>query len=159
MYKLVERRVSGEGPIAVRVLSLRLNVQCQLRWDPKASARSENPDDTVLALTSPRDFEAGWNPNDPGHSFWIDDAFGSNVLRNDYVQDLASALSKLCAAVAHGNRFLLTSRKHLYEAAQRRLGQRNVAVRKADLEVSPRLGRDKACPSPYTSRQCQIVKD
>jgi hypothetical protein len=29
------------------------------------------------------------------------------------------------------------------------------AVRKADLEVSPRLGRDKACPSPYASRQCQ----
>ncbi len=88
---------------------------------------SENPDNTVLALTSPRDFEAGWNPNDPGRFFWIDDAFGSNVLRNDYVQDWASSFSKLRAAIKHGNRFLLTSRKHIYEAARRRLGQRNLA--------------------------------
>ena len=91
-----------------------------------ATIASENPDNTVLALTSPRDFEAGWNPNDPGRFFWIDDAFGSNVLRDDYVQDWASAFSKLRAAVAHGNRFLLTSRKHIYEAARRRLGQRNL---------------------------------
>tara|TARA_R110002124_G_scaffold170172_1_gene337691 strand:- start:1333 stop:3645 length:2313 start_codon:yes stop_codon:yes gene_type:complete len=88
---------------------------------------SENPDSTVLALTSPRDFESGWNPNDPGRFFWIDDAFGSNVLRDDYVQDWASAFSKLRAAVKHGNRFLLTSRKHIYEGARRRLGQRNLA--------------------------------
>ncbi|WP_206018303.1 hypothetical protein [Roseovarius nitratireducens] len=88
---------------------------------------SENPDNTVLALTSPRDFETGWNPNDPGRFFWIDDAFGSNVLRDDYVQDWASAFSKLRAAIKHGNRFLLTSRKHIYEGAQRRLGQRNLA--------------------------------
>ena len=88
---------------------------------------SENPNNTVLALTSPRDFEAGWNPNDPGRFFWIDDAFGSNVLRGDYVQDWASAFSKLRAAIKHGNRFLLTSRKHIYEAARRRLGQRNLS--------------------------------
>nr|WP_315594883.1 hypothetical protein [uncultured Cupriavidus sp.] len=88
---------------------------------------SENPDNTVLALTSPRDFEAGWNPNDPGRFFWIDDAFGSNVVRDDYVQDWASAFAKLRAAIKHGNRFLLTSRKHIYEAARRRLGQRNLA--------------------------------
>lgn len=88
---------------------------------------SENPDTTVLALTSPRDFEAGWNPNDPGRFFWIDDAFGSNVLRGDYVQDWASAFTKLRAAIKHGNRFLLTSRKHIYEGARRQLGQRNLA--------------------------------
>ncbi|BCH19947.1 hypothetical protein MesoLjLa_67980 (plasmid) [Mesorhizobium sp. L-2-11] len=88
---------------------------------------SENPDSTVLILTSPRDFEQGWNPNDPGRFFWIDDAFGPNVVREDYVQDWASAFPKLRAAVAHGNRFLLTSRKHIYEAARLRLGQRNLA--------------------------------
>lgn len=88
---------------------------------------SENPDSTVLALTSPRDFEAGWNPNDPGRFFWIDDAFGSNVLRDDYVEDWASAFSKLRAAIKHGNRFLLTSRQHIYEGARRRLGHRNLA--------------------------------
>ena len=88
---------------------------------------SENPDSTVLALTSPRDFESGWNPNDPGRFFWIDDAFGSNVVREDYVQDWASTFTKVKAAIAHGNRFLLTSRKHIYEAAKRRLGPRNLA--------------------------------
>jgi hypothetical protein len=88
---------------------------------------SENPDSTILALTNPRDFEAGWNPNDPGRFFWIDDAFGSNVLSDDYVQEWASAFSKLRAAINHGNRFLLTSRKHIYEGARRRLGQRNLA--------------------------------
>lgn len=88
---------------------------------------SEVPDNTVLALTSPRDFERGWNPNDPRRFFWIDDAFGANVLRSDYVQDWASTFVKLRAAVNHGNRFLLTSRKHIYEAAKRGLGQRNLA--------------------------------
>lgn len=88
---------------------------------------SENPDSTVLLLTSPRDFEQGWNPNDPGRFFWIDDAFGPNVVREDYIQDWASAFQKLRVAVAHGNRFLLTSRKHIYEAAKRRLGQRSLA--------------------------------
>ena len=34
--------------------------------------------------------------------------------------------TKYCHA-RHGNRFLLTSRKHIYEAARRRLGQRNLA--------------------------------
>jgi hypothetical protein len=89
---------------------------------------SENLNHTVLALTSPRDFEDGWNPSDPGRFFWIDDAFGSNVLRDDYVQDWASVFQKVKAAIAHGNRFLLTSRKHIYEAARLRLGQRNLPV-------------------------------
>ncbi len=88
---------------------------------------SEKPDSTVLALTSPRDFEAGWNPHDPGRFFWIDDAFGSNVLREDYVHDWASAFAKVRAAIKRGNRFLLTSRKHIYEAARLKLGQRNLA--------------------------------
>lgn len=89
---------------------------------------SEVPDNTVLALTSPRDFEKGWNPNDPKRFFWIDDAFGPNVLREDYVQDWATTFVKLRAAINHGNRFLLTSRKHIYQAAKRRLGQRNLPV-------------------------------
>ncbi|MDP2330188.1 MAG: hypothetical protein Q8M19_05770 [Reyranella sp.] len=89
---------------------------------------SEDASHTVLALTSPRDFEAGWNPNDPGRFFWIDDAFGPNVLREDYVQDWTSTFRKVQAAISKGNRFLLTSRKHIYEAAKRRLGQRNLPM-------------------------------
>ena len=86
---------------------------------------SEDPDHTVLHLTSPRDFEAGWNPHDRKRFFWIDDAFGSNVVRNEYVQDWTSTFKKVQAATGHGNRFLLTSRRHIYEAAKRSLGQRN----------------------------------
>jgi hypothetical protein len=89
---------------------------------------SEDASHTVLALTSPRDFEAGWNPNDPGRFFWIDDAFGPNVLREAYVQDWTSTFRKVQAAISKGNRFLLTSRKHIYEAAKRRLAQRNLPV-------------------------------
>ena len=108
---------------------------------------SENPDHTVLALTSPRDFEAGWNPNDPGRFFWIDDAFGSNGLRDDFVQDWAAAFPKIRAAIGHGNRFLLTSRKHIYEAAHRRLGQRNLqqfADRTAIVDVGELTEEEKA---------------
>ena len=87
---------------------------------------SENLQHTVLNLTSPRDFEAGWNPYDPGRFFWIDDAFGSNVVRDEYVQDWTSTFRKVQAAISCGNRFLLTSRRHIYEAAKIGLGQRNL---------------------------------
>jgi hypothetical protein len=89
---------------------------------------SEDLSHTVLHLTSPRDFESGWNPHDPGRFFWIDDAFGSNVMREEYVQDWTTAFKKVQAAISHGNRFLLTSRRHIYEAAKIRLGQRNLPV-------------------------------
>jgi hypothetical protein len=89
---------------------------------------SEDLRHTVLHLTSPRDFEAGWNPHDPGRFFWIDDAFGSNIVREEYVQDWTSTFRKVQAAISHGNRFLLTSRLHIYEAAKVRLGQRNLPV-------------------------------
>ena len=89
---------------------------------------SEDLNHTGLHLTSPRDFESGWNPNDPGRFFWIDDAFGSNVMRDEYVQDWTTAFRKMQAAISRGNRFLLTSRLHIYEAAKIRLGQRNLPV-------------------------------
>lgn len=84
---------------------------------------SEDLRHTVFNLTSPRDFEASWNPNEPGRFYWIDDAFGSNVLREEYVQDWTAAFRKVQAAITRGNRFLLTSRRHIYEAAKIRLGR------------------------------------
>jgi len=87
---------------------------------------SEDMRHTVLSLTSPHDFEAHWNPNDPGRFFWIDDAFGANVLREEYVQDWATVFRKVQAAIGHGNKFLLTSRRYIYEAAKLRLGSRNL---------------------------------
>jgi len=89
---------------------------------------SETPNNTVLALTSPREFEGSWNPDDPSRFFWIDDAFGSNIVRQDYVQGWEAAFRKVQAAIGKGNKFLLTSRRHIYEAAKRGLGQRNLQV-------------------------------
>jgi hypothetical protein len=86
---------------------------------------SEDADHTVLHLTSPRDFEANWNPAERKRFFWIDDAFGSNGVRDEFARDWTSTFRKVQAAIGHGNRFVLTSRRHIYEAAKRILGQRN----------------------------------
>lgn len=93
-----------------------------------ATLASDAPSQTVLALTSPQEFEASWNPDDPNRFFWIDDAFGSNVLREDYIENWASAFRKVQAAISRGNKFLFTSRLHIYEAAKRRLGSRNLPL-------------------------------
>jgi hypothetical protein len=50
--------------------------------------------------------------------YWIDDAFGSNQPREEYIQDWTNIFSKVQAALAKGNRFVLTSRRHIYEAAR-----------------------------------------
>lgn len=100
-----------------------------------ATLASDAPNQTVLALTSPQEFEASWNPDDPNRFFWIDDAFGSNVLREDYIESWASAFRKVQAAITRGNRFLFTSRRHIYEAAKRRLGTRNLPLFSNELAV------------------------
>lgn len=86
---------------------------------------TEDEHATVMKLGSPREFEDAWNPAERKRFFWIDDAFGPNTMRDDYVQDWPSAFTKIQAAMALGNRFLLTSRRHIYAAAKSRLGQRN----------------------------------
>ncbi|RWX05686.1 hypothetical protein EHI45_29190 [Rhizobium leguminosarum] len=88
---------------------------------------TDEPNVTVLKLESPGEFSRTWQPHDKQRFFWIDDAFGSNVVRNDFVQDWTSAFVKMEAAIARGNRFLLTSRRHIYEAAKQGLGQRNLS--------------------------------
>ena len=87
---------------------------------------SEDCSHTVLQVTSPRDFETHWNTHDKRRFFWIDDAFGSNVLREDFVQDWSALFSKVRTAIELGNRFLFTSRRHIYKAASPRLGKRNL---------------------------------
>ena len=55
---------------------------------------SEDCSHTVLQITSPRDFETHWSTYDRRRFFWIDDAFGSNVLREDFVQDWSALFAK-----------------------------------------------------------------
>ena len=89
---------------------------------------AEDPEHTVLKLTSPREFDERWNAHDRKRFFWIDDAFGSNTMRADYVNDWSSLFSKVQSAIASGNRFLFTSRRHIYLAAKSALGQRNLPM-------------------------------
>ncbi len=83
---------------------------------------------SCFQTTGPRDFDDCWNPNETSRFYWIDDAFGANQPRDEYIQDWANVFRKVQAATAAGNRFVLTSRRHIYEAAKIRLGSRNLSV-------------------------------
>lgn len=73
----------------------------------------------------PLELPANWNPNEPGKLFWIDDAFGPNQMRDDFVDHWINIMPKIQAAIANGDRFILTSRRHIYQAAKLKLGSRN----------------------------------
>lgn len=93
-----------------------------------STVASEETGHTVLSLNSPREFSNSWNPADRNRFFWIDDAFGPNSLREEYVHDWSATFPKVQAAILRGNRFVLTSRRHIYEAARLRFGQRSLGV-------------------------------
>jgi energy-coupling factor transporter ATP-binding protein EcfA2 len=67
-----------------------------------------------------------WNPNEKDGFYWVDDAFGANQLRDEYVGDWAEGFEDLAVALNAGNKFVLTSRRHIYMAAKPRLGTRNL---------------------------------
>ncbi len=76
-------------------------------------------------VDSPQELLKQWNPNESGGFYWIDDAFGPNQLREDYVDHWIAMMSKVKTAVSGGNRFVLTSRSHIWNAARRKLATRN----------------------------------
>lgn len=78
-----------------------------------------------VKVDGPGDLMAHWNPHEPGCFYWVDDAFGPNQLRLDYVDHWLAIMSKVQAAVTGGNRFVLTSRSHIWKAAKGKLGTRN----------------------------------
>lgn len=85
----------------------------------------ENPKHRCFKVESPTELIARWNPNESGGFYWIDDAFGPNSLKDDFIDTWMMVLPKIQAAVSAGNQFVLTSRLHIYEAAKRKIGQRN----------------------------------
>lgn len=87
----------------------------------------ENDDHSVIQISSPHEFVQHWNPDDKNRFFWIDDAFGSNVVDSGLVQQWAKEFGKVSAAIKGGNRFLFTSRGYIYKGAEKRLGSRNLA--------------------------------
>ncbi len=76
-------------------------------------------------VDSPNELLEQWNPNESGGFYWIDDAFGPNQLRDNYVDQWISMMSKVKTAISGGNRFVLTSRSHIWHAAKTKLGTRN----------------------------------
>lgn len=81
-----------------------------------------------LKCDGPLELAARWNPHEKNRLYWIDDAFGPNQLRPDFVDGWISAMPKVKTAMEHGNRFILTSRSHIWYGAKPKLGTRNLPV-------------------------------
>jgi hypothetical protein len=86
---------------------------------------SDNSKHRCYKADGPAELLQNWNPHEAGGFYWIDDAFGPNQLREDYVDSWVSIMPKVQAAIGTGNSFVLTSRRHIYEAAKPKLGSRN----------------------------------
>lgn len=92
----------------------------------------------VIFINDPRQFALHWNPHVKKRFFWVDDAFGSNRVRKEFVEDWSYIFPNITMAIKNGNRFLFTSRSYIYSAAKLRLGSRNLpefSNREAIIEV------------------------
>ncbi|TRO40754.1 hypothetical protein EQ831_13820 [Pseudomonas sp. ALS1279] len=90
-----------------------------------ATAALDDIEHRCFQLDGPSEITSHWNPNEAGGFYWIDDAFGASQLRNDYVDTWISIMSKVKTAITNGNRFVLTSRQHVWATAKEKLGTRN----------------------------------
>ena len=78
-----------------------------------------------LKSDGPLNLNAYWNPHETKRLFWVDDAFGPNQLRDDYVDAWIEFMPKMKAAIDLGCHFILTSRTHIWKEAKLKLGTRN----------------------------------
>lgn len=79
----------------------------------------------VFKCEGPIELRQHWNPHEHKRLFWVDDAFGSNLLMPDYVNAWIEFMPKLKTALDHGCHFVLTSRTHIWNEAKPRIGSRN----------------------------------
>ena len=79
-----------------------------------------------MKCDGPLELAARWNPHEKNRLYWVDDAFGPNQLRPDFVDSWIGAMPKIKAAIDLGNRFILTSRSHIWYGAKPKLGTRNL---------------------------------
>ena len=78
-----------------------------------------------IKCEGPLNLRLHWNPHESKRLFWVDDAFGPNQLRDDYVDAWIEFMPKVKAAIENGNHFILTSRTHIWNEAAIKLGTRN----------------------------------
>lgn len=90
-----------------------------------ATTAMDDASHQAFKCDGPLELTSRWNPNERGRLYWVDDAFGANQTRTDYVDAWISAMPMVKAALEDGNRFILTSRTHVWNAALPRLGTRN----------------------------------
>jgi energy-coupling factor transporter ATP-binding protein EcfA2 len=90
-----------------------------------ATTASERAGHPCYKSDGPEGVLDGWNPNEPNGFFWVDDAFGPNQPREDFIDRWIAIMPKIQAAITAGNQFVLTSRRHIYAAAIQKLGSRN----------------------------------
>jgi len=74
-------------------------------------------------VRNPSEFLVSWDPEIEDRLFWIDDAFGSTKLESALMDPWNKVLSGMQAAMKRGNRFILTSRSHIWKQAGRELKQ------------------------------------
>lgn len=90
-----------------------------------ATLSIDNEGQECLKCEGPLELKDRWNPNESKRLFWVDDAFGPNQLREDYVDSWIEFMPKMKAALDQGNHFILTSRTHIWNEAKHKLGTRN----------------------------------
>lgn len=89
----------------------------------------------VFKCDGPIELRQHWNPNENKRLFWVDDAFGSNLLMTEYVNAWIEFMPKLKTALDHGCHFILTSRTHIWNDAKPRIGSRNHSLLATDAAV------------------------
>jgi energy-coupling factor transporter ATP-binding protein EcfA2 len=77
----------------------------------------------VIFVRNPGEFLRNWDPEVENRLFWIDDAFGATKLEQALMEPWNKAFSAMQAAMRRGNRFILTSRSHIWKQAQPELKQ------------------------------------
>jgi energy-coupling factor transporter ATP-binding protein EcfA2 len=77
----------------------------------------------VIFVRNPGEFLKNWDPEIENRLFWVDDAFGTTKLESALMDPWNKILSSMQAAIKRGNRFILTSRSHIWKQANRDLKQ------------------------------------
>jgi energy-coupling factor transporter ATP-binding protein EcfA2 len=77
----------------------------------------------VIFVRNPGEFLRNWDPEIENRLFWVDDAFGTTKLESALMDPWNKILSSMQAAIKRGNRFILTSRSHIWKQASRDLKQ------------------------------------
>ena len=97
--------------------------------DDEEGQELSSPKASLIKASSPSDFEARWNPNEPTQVFWVDDAFGATQYERDLVRRWNLVLpQQLPAMLRRSARVIMTSRDYIYAQAREELKQNSFPV-------------------------------